>query len=131
MAGSAAKLQSILAIARAEGEALGDRLRMVVLADHVRIGDLPGPDVDRVAPSKLGVATIFDALRREGQAEGAIGVVSGALVIVPDGALAALARSRGGLRCRGASCRARALAARPGLLAGSASVAKAGTGSSR
>ena len=82
-----------------------------------------------MAPAKLGVATIFDALRREGLADGAIGVVSGALVIVPDGALAALEEA-----AEFAVSRRTMSSASPCRMAratgGSASVARAGTGSS-
>lgn len=89
MANSLAKLDSIVAIARAEAESLGERLRMVVLIDLVREGDLPRGDGLRPEPAKLGVASIFDTLRLAG-IPARLGVVSGSLVIIPAGAEPAL-----------------------------------------
>lgn len=86
IANSSAKLDSIVAIARSEALALGERLRMVVLTDFVRAGDLPGAAALSAGPAKLGVASIFDALRIAG-VEARLGVLSGTLVIVPDAAL--------------------------------------------
>lgn len=100
IANSSAKLGSIVAIARSEALALGDQLRMVVLTDFVRASDLPG-GASSAVPAKLGVASIFDALRRAGIAA-RLGALSGSLVIVPEDALAEL----------------RAEAARCGLAAG-------------
>jgi len=88
IANSNAKLGSIVAIARAEALALGDRLRMVVLTDFVRASDLPG-GATAASPPKLGVASIFDALRRAG-ITARLGVLSGTLVIVPEAAVAEL-----------------------------------------
>ncbi|MEO9133177.1 MAG: DEAD/DEAH box helicase family protein [Sphingomonas sp.] len=85
IANSSAKLGSIVAIARSEALSLGDRLRMVVLTDFVRASDLAGGAAS-TAPAKLGVASIFDALRRAGIAA-RLGVLSGTLVIVPEAAL--------------------------------------------
>ncbi len=41
MAASLAKLESIVEIARAEQTSLGDNLRMLILSDHIRAGELP------------------------------------------------------------------------------------------
>jgi hypothetical protein len=87
-ANSTAKLDSIVQIARAEAAALGSRLRMVVLTDQVRAGDLPRGADPGPAPAKLGVASIFDALRRAGIAK--LGVLSGPLVVIPESARPAL-----------------------------------------
>lgn len=60
MAASLAKLESIIAIAKAEAAALGADLRMVVLSDHIRADELPTrPDAD-FRPAKLGVVPIFE-----------------------------------------------------------------------
>ena len=71
MAGSVAKLDSIVAIAGAEAEALGERLRLVILSDRVRADELPrAPRRSPFAPTKLGVVPIFEALRRAGVVPG-------------------------------------------------------------
>ncbi len=88
MASSLAKLESIAEIARAEHEALGERLRMVVLSDHVRAGELPADAKAEFRPSKLGVVPIFEHLRRTGASR--LGVLTGTLVIIPCAALPAL-----------------------------------------
>lgn len=90
MASSLAKLESVAEIARTEHRSLGEHLRMVVLSDHIRAGELPtSPDAD-FRPAKPGVVPIFEHLRRAGVAEGRIGVLTGALVILPRTALARL-----------------------------------------
>lgn len=90
MASSLAKLESVAEIARTEHRSLGEHLRMVVLSDHIRAGELPAsPDAD-FRPAKPGVVPIFEHLRRAGVAEGRIGVLTGALVILPRTALARL-----------------------------------------
>lgn len=59
---SLAKLDSITEIVRAEHAALGDRLRMVILSDHIRAGELPANATDLFHPAKLGVIPIFETL---------------------------------------------------------------------
>lgn len=98
MASSIAKLDSIAEIVRAESAALSRDLRMVILSDHVRASDLPDRSDGAFRPSKLGVIPIFEHLRRQGAGAGRTGVLTGALVIVPRSALAAvgdLARAQG------------------------------------
>lgn len=87
MASSLEKLKSIAAIARAEQETLGDDLRMVVLTDHVRAGELPRAPEAPFEPAKLGVIPIFESLRRGGVIPDRLAVLSGNLVIVPAAAL--------------------------------------------
>ncbi|HKR25298.1 MAG TPA: DEAD/DEAH box helicase family protein, partial [Allosphingosinicella sp.] len=53
LAGSLAKIGSIVAIAEAEAEALGPELRLVVLADYVRAADMPRRPGDEILPAKL------------------------------------------------------------------------------
>src|SRR4029453_19210415 len=62
-ASSLAKLNSVVAIARAESEGLAARLRLLVLSDTVRSADLPKAPGQVAQPVKLGVAPIFEALR--------------------------------------------------------------------
>ena len=83
MAGDRVKIASIGHIARREAELLGPDLRMVVLTDHVRAGELPKRTDDRFEPSKIGVATIFEYMRREAITGQRLGVLTGTLVIVP------------------------------------------------
>ncbi len=92
IAGSIAKLGSVIEIARCEVAALGEDLRMVVLADHVRAGDMPRRADDPFLPVKLGVVPIFETLRRQEIGAARLGVLTGSLVIVPVTALAALER---------------------------------------
>lgn len=83
VASSLAKLNSISEIAKAEYGNLGDDLRMVVLTDYVRAADLPSKADDIFKPTKLGVAPIFEMLRRTDQDGPRLGVLTGTLVIVP------------------------------------------------
>ena len=86
MSSSLGKLESIVAIARAEAATLGDDLRMVVLSDHIREGELPTDPASDYRPAKLGVAPIFEVLRRASIADNRLGVLTGSLVIIPKGA---------------------------------------------
>ena len=90
MAGSLAKLDSITKIANAEYANLGDRLRMVVLTDYVRASDLPRKLDESFHPAKLGVAPIFETIRRAGLNDIGLGVLTGSLVIIQESACAML-----------------------------------------
>lgn len=83
MSANLAKLDSIVAIARVEQQALGDALRMVVLSDHVRAGELPSRSDAQFIPARLGVIPIFETLRRAGISYNRLGVLTGTLVITP------------------------------------------------
>lgn len=83
LAASLAKLDSVVAVAAAESANLGEELRMVVLSDHLREGELPQAPGEAFHPARLGVVPIFETLRRAGIAPDAIGVLSGRLVILP------------------------------------------------
>jgi superfamily II DNA or RNA helicase len=90
MTSSLAKLDSIVAIARAETGTLGADLRMVVLSDHIRAGELPTrPDAD-YEPAKLGVVPIFEMLRRSSIDAEHLAVLTGSLVLIPKAALAGM-----------------------------------------
>lgn len=98
MAASLAKLDSIIAIAKAETAALGTDLRMVVLTDHIRADELPTRPDAEFRPAKLGVVPIFEVLRRSAIDEDYLGVLTGSLVLIPkraNGSLHATARSLG------------------------------------
>ena len=83
MAGDRVKIASIGYIARVEAAECGTDLRMVVLADHVRGSDLPKRKVDSFVPAKIGVAPIFEVLRREDIEDQSLAVLTGTLVILP------------------------------------------------
>lgn len=92
IAGDRSKLASIADIARAESAACGDRLRMVVLADHVRASELPKSAQQPWEARRIGVAPVFEMLRRLDLPDEHIAVLTGTLVIVPTAAVAALHR---------------------------------------
>ena len=84
------KLQSIAEIVRLESDSLGDDLRMVVLTDFIRRSDLPRSADDIKPHTRIGIASIFETIRRE-RGEGVrLGALSGSLVIVPRSAEPAL-----------------------------------------
>ena len=114
MAGSLAKLDSIVAIARAETETLGEHLRLVILSDRVRADELPRHPGIPFAPTKIGVVPIFEALRLAGIAPDALAVLTGTLVILPDAAGEALNAEASAMRIPiGRLCR-RAIGGCPG-----------------
>ena len=82
LVGSAGKLDSIARIVRSERDAMGDRLRMLILTDHIRRESLSGI-ADRDRFRSVSVASIFETLRRA-VPEAQIGVLSGSLVILPE-----------------------------------------------
>ncbi len=78
---SVGKLDSIKRIAKGEIDAMGNRLRMLILTDYIKKENLA-----KVATAEnfnsVNVVSIFETLRRENQ-EAKIGVLSGTLVILP------------------------------------------------
>ena len=114
LAASLAKLDSIAEIARAEQASLGDDLRMVVLSDHIRAGELPRSADADFRPAKLGVIPIFETLRRAGIACDHLAVLTGSLVIVPRRALADLQHTAAALGLAAKQFSVQHLAACPG-----------------
>jgi hypothetical protein len=82
LAGSGAKLESVVDILKTESTSLGEDLRMAVLTDHVRAAELPRSSDDSYEPQRLGVVPIFETLRKSG-IDQSLGVLSGTLVIIP------------------------------------------------
>lgn len=113
MASSLGKLDSIVAIAAEEHRSLGDRLRMVVLSDHIRAGELPSRPDAPFQPAKLGVAPIFETLRRAGTAPDYLAVLTGSLVILPRRAIALLDGLARELGCSEAGWRVSKLSGSP------------------
>lgn len=87
---SRSKLDSIAAIVELESQELGWRMRMAVLADHVREDAFPRPNGPSRPLDKLGVAPIFERLRRLRLPGVKLGVLTGRLVVAPGEALPAL-----------------------------------------
>ncbi len=84
---SIGKLESIVEIVRAEGEAMGNGLRMAVLADFIYAGDMP-TFIDDLRPlRRIGVVPIFERLRRECLWEIRPGILCGSLVVIPEAAV--------------------------------------------
>lgn len=79
---SAGKLQSIASIAQAEADALGPRLRMLVLTDYIKKESLSKAATDLEFHS-VSIVSIFETLRRK-LPHMPIGVLSGGLIILPD-----------------------------------------------
>ena len=84
LVGSAGKLESVARIARSELDAMGGRLRMLVLTDHIKKESLAGI-TQRERFADVSVTSIFETLRRA-VPEARIGVLSGSLVILPKAA---------------------------------------------
>lgn len=114
MASSLAKMDSIVTIAREETAALGTDLRMVVLSDHIRAGELPACADAPYAPAKLGVVPIFEMLRRSAIDGDYLGVLTGSLVLIPRRTLATLHAVAAEMRLDPADFRSSILAACPG-----------------
>jgi superfamily II DNA or RNA helicase len=83
LASSLAKLDSIVDITRQEATHFGDGLRMVVLADYIRMTELPSNKSDNRPIDKIGVIPIFEYLRRAKINGLKIGVLTGSIVIIP------------------------------------------------
>lgn len=90
MAGDRAKIGSIGAIVQAESRNMGESLRMVILADHVRAGELPKSAAADFTPVKLGVAPVWESLRRLELPGERLAILTGTLVVLPQEALTAL-----------------------------------------
>lgn len=116
LAGSVAKIANIVQIAQAEAAALGPALRMVVLTDHVRAGELPRASGADYLPGKLGVVPIFAALCSAELAGQKLAVLTGSLVIVPDDLRSALADMAKQLQLDPALLRCEPLRGFPGYL---------------
>lgn len=90
LSASLAKLDSIRSIVASESATLGKGMRMVILSDHIRAGELPRTEDAEFKPAKLGVVPIFETLRRAGANPHHLAVLTGGLVIVPVDAMPAI-----------------------------------------
>ncbi len=87
---SVSKLDSIEEIVKLESESLGRDLRMVVLTDYIRAEDFPKSAGDRPELTRIGVAPVFEKLRRVGIAAVRLGILSGSIVMIERNATEAL-----------------------------------------
>jgi superfamily II DNA or RNA helicase len=87
---SISKLNAINDIADFEYHQLGKNLRMVILTDYIRKEFLVSEVNNTAILNKIGVASIFEKLRRNNTANKKIGILTGSIVIIPKEALASL-----------------------------------------
>lgn len=80
---STGKLQSIAKIAESEANSMGAKLRMLVLTDYIKKESL-GKIATETEFQSVNIVSIFETLRRA-VPQMSIGVLSGSLVILPDG----------------------------------------------
>ena len=80
---STGKLQSIARIAESEASSMGTKLRMLVLTDYIKKESLSKIATETEFHS-VNIVSIFETLRRA-VPQMAVGVLSGSLVILPDG----------------------------------------------
>ena len=83
LAASVSKLSGIRDIVELEHGRLKERLRLVILTDFIRSADMPATAGDEEPVARLGVAPIFELLRRDGNDGVKLGILSGSLVVVP------------------------------------------------
>lgn len=84
---SISKLNAIREIVDFEYDQLGDDLRMVILTDYIRKEFLANDIENNVNLNKIGVASIFEKLRRTNIDNKKIGILTGSLVVIPKEAL--------------------------------------------
>ena len=82
LASSLGKLNSVAEIAKAESGSEGENLRMLILTDYVRKQTLPVIGTSEEL-KEMSIVSVFESVRREKEADRAIGALSGALVILP------------------------------------------------
>ena len=83
LAKSAGKLESIGRITEAEHQALGERLRLLILCDYIKKDQLPLVGTGRAMKSEIGAVPIFEFLRRKGRPGIRLGCLSGTVVLLP------------------------------------------------
>ena len=86
---STSKLRAAVAVVRHETASRGASLRAVVLADRIHAEAL-APGAAEATRRRIGVAPLFDALRRDGAVGDRLGLLTGSLVVLPTDVAAAL-----------------------------------------
>lgn len=84
---STSKLNSITTIVEHELESLKDDLRMVILTDYIRKGEMPTSELDLEKQEKIGIIPIFERLRKRFPIEINLGILTGSMVVIPKFAL--------------------------------------------
>lgn len=87
---SSSKLNAIEQIVTFEYSLLKDKLRMVILTDFIRKEFFVQTEVNDLFLNKIGVATVFEQLRRINKNDLSLGILSGSLVVIPKAARVAL-----------------------------------------
>lgn len=80
---SISKLASIKEITNFEYANLGSSLRMVILTDYIRKEFFSTSPSDATELTKIGIAPIFETLRRDNKVNIKLGVLTGSVVIIP------------------------------------------------
>lgn len=83
---SVTKLKTVEQIVKLESEALGGRLRCVVLTDFIRKAELPRSREEVPVFEDIGIVPVFESLRAATVPNIRLGVLSGSLVVVPSSA---------------------------------------------
>lgn len=89
---SQGKLESIGTITVSEYQALGDRMRLLILCDYIKKDQLPLVGTGRELRAEIGAVPIFESLRRLGQSGIRLGCLSGTVVLLPMGAQETLSK---------------------------------------
>ena len=89
------KLNSIRDIVNFEYKQMGKDLRLVILTDYIRKEFLVNTPENDMKLSKFGVMPIFEKLRRENKQNMRLGVLTGAIVILPQTVLSEFERLAG------------------------------------
>lgn len=80
---SQGKMESIGKIVEAEYQALGHRLRLLILCDYIKKETLPLVGTDRELKAEIGAVPLFEYLRRKGQQGIRLGCLSGTVILLP------------------------------------------------
>lgn len=83
LAKSQGKMESIWKIVESEYQALGEKLRLLILCDYIKRDQLPFIGTDRAIKTEIGAVPIFEFLRRKGRKEIRLGCLSGTVVLLP------------------------------------------------
>ncbi|MCX2743246.1 DEAD/DEAH box helicase family protein [Mangrovivirga sp. M17] len=86
LSSSISKLEGIKRIADFEYDNLQGDLRQVILCDYIRKEFLVDSDENAIELNKIGVIPVFETLRRQGDKNKKLGVLTGSLVIIPESA---------------------------------------------
>ena len=90
---SVTKLKSVEEIVKLESEALGDKLRCVILTDFIRRAELPRSADETPVLEDIGIVPLFESLRTSRLPNIRLGVLTGSLVLVPSSAEAMVRQS--------------------------------------